>query len=81
MDIENAALVVCITVFAVIGINAVIYAMVSRGGTVGQIELMRRAAQRLRQPWEPEDQALQELSEHVAKLKRWKEENKDLPED
>jgi hypothetical protein len=80
MDFESAALVICITIFAVIGINAAIYVMVSRGGTVGQIELMRRAANRLRQPWEPEDNALQELSEQVAELKRWRE-NKDLPEE
>ncbi len=73
MDFENAGLVICITIFIVIGINAAIYTMVSKGGTIGQIELMRRAAKRLRQPWEPEDRALEELSKQVAEIKRWRE--------
>lgn len=72
MDLNRAGLVVCITLFIVIGINAAIYAMVMRrrsNGTVGQIELLQRAAKRARDPWEQENTDLKELSERVAGLR------------
>ena len=69
MDIGKTYWVVCITLFIVIGFNAMIYAWAKRDQTVGQIELFRRAAHRAQQPWITEDQALKELSEKVAELK------------
>jgi len=69
MDLEKAGLVICITLFVVIGFNALIYLSVSRGDTAGSIELFRRATQRVRDPWKPEDDALEELSRLVSELK------------
>lgn len=72
VDTENVLLVVCLTLFLVIGINAALYVSLRGGGTQTQIDLFRRAAQRARQPWKEEDEALQELSERVAALKEQK---------
>jgi hypothetical protein len=69
MDYSKAALVVCVTLFIVIGFNAMIYVSVTRGKTVGTIELLRRAAGRARDPWRTEDVALDELSRLVSTLK------------
>jgi hypothetical protein len=69
MDVSRAILVVCITLFIVIGINAAIYVSVTRKNTIGQIELMRRAAKRARDPWKQENDDLMELSKRVADLK------------
>jgi hypothetical protein len=73
MDPNKAILVCCITLFLVIGINAVIYVSVSRKNTVGQIELMRRAARQARNPWGREDKDLQELAAHASKIKELRE--------
>lgn len=73
MDLNKAALVICLTVFIVIGINAAIYASLRRGTTIGQIELLRKAAGRARKPWENEDKALSELSRRVNELKKFDE--------
>lgn len=69
MDYEKAGLVVCLTLFIVVGINAAIYATLSRKNEVGQIDLFRKAAHRARDPWEGEDKALKELSQMVKGLR------------
>lgn len=69
MDYGKVTLVVCLTLFIVIGINAAIYAALTRGKEVGQIELFRRAAQRARRPWASEDDELDELARRVKTLK------------
>lgn len=69
MDYQKAALVVCLTVFIVILINAMIYISVTRDKSVGTIEMLRRAAERARDPWAVEDSALEELSSLVSPLK------------
>ena len=69
MDPSRVFLVVCITLFVVVGINAAIYVSVTRKNSIGQIELMRRAANRARDPWKPEDDNLKELSRLVSDLK------------
>lgn len=71
MDLSKAALVVCLTLFIVIGINAAIYVSLARRkhNSVGQIELLRRAASRARDPWEQENTDLRELSRRVTELK------------
>ena len=71
MDLDRVPIIIYGVIFLVVGINAAIYAMASRGGTIRQIELGKRMFQRLRQPWEPEDKALEELSAAVKKLKSW----------
>jgi hypothetical protein len=73
MDPNKAFLVCCITLFLVIGINAAIYVSVSRKNTVGQIELMRRAASQARNPWGKEDKDLQELAGRVSRIKELRE--------
>jgi len=70
MEFEKAALVVCITLFIVIGINALIYLSVTRGNVTGSMELFRRASERMRDPWKAEDDSLQELSTLVAELQK-----------
>lgn len=68
MDTGRAALVIVLTLVIVIGVNAAIYVSLRSRKTVGQIELLRRAANRARNPWEDEDNDLRELSRRVAAL-------------
>jgi hypothetical protein len=75
MDSGKAALVVCLTLFIVIGINAAIYVSFTRKNTTSQIELLRRAAQRARDPWEKENTDLKELSQRVSELKERKKDD------
>jgi hypothetical protein len=70
MDTTKVILVVCITLAAVAIINAAIFAAIRRGNEAGQIELFQRAVRRTRQPWQSEDDALQELSKRVEELKK-----------
>ena len=70
MDIERAALVICLTLFVVIGINAAIYVSFRKGEGVKQVDLFRQAFKTARQPWKSEDDSLKELSELVSELKQ-----------
>jgi uncharacterized membrane protein affecting hemolysin expression len=76
MDTGRAAIVICIALFLVIGINAAIYVAFVRKNSVSQIELMRRAAERARDPWQTENEDLKELSRLVKQLKDDREEEK-----
>jgi len=69
MDVEKLALVLCITVLLVVSINAALYVSLRNHKTVGQIELIHKAARRARRPWGEEEDALKELSQRVAALK------------
>jgi hypothetical protein len=69
MDLDRAFLVICLTVGAVILFNVMIYLSVRRGNEVTTIDLMRKAARRARNPWQDEDDALQELSDIVSGFK------------
>jgi len=66
----RALLVVVLTLVGVILINVAIYYSIKGKGTIGQINLMQKAARQARNPWEVEDKALAELSELVKKLKK-----------
>ncbi len=70
MDTGRAALVIFLTLFIVIGVNALIYLSLRKRSSIGQIEMMRRAARRARNPWEDEENDLRELSRRVAELKK-----------
>jgi hypothetical protein len=70
MDATKIILIVCITLVAVAILNAAIFAALRRGNEAGQIELLQRAARRTRRPWQPEDEALKELSKRVEALKK-----------
>jgi hypothetical protein len=69
MDLERAFLVICLTIAAVVVFNVILYLAFRRGDEVTTINLLRNAAQRARNPWQDEDDALQELSELVSNLK------------
>jgi len=69
MDLDRAFLVICLTVGAVILFNVMIYLSVRRGDEVTTMNLMRKAARRARNPWQDEDDALQELSDIVSGFK------------
>jgi hypothetical protein len=60
IDLEKLLLVICLTVLIVAGLNALAYAALRRGDEDNMINLTRKAAQRARNPWQDEDQALQE---------------------
>ena len=70
-------LVIGLTLLIVVGVNVLIYFSVTRKNTIGQIELLRRAAKQARNPWEVEDNALAELSKLVADLKENSSQGKD----
>ncbi|OGO66229.1 MAG: hypothetical protein A2Z45_09625 [Chloroflexi bacterium RBG_19FT_COMBO_55_16] len=70
MNTDNVTLVVCLTLFIVVGINAALYVALRRGKEASLVELTRRAVHRLRDPWKDEDEALQELSKLVSKFKQ-----------
>lgn len=69
MNTEKAIIVVCLTLFIVIGFNVAIFLSFRGRGTRGQIDMFREAAQRVKDPWKDEDEALEELSKRVASLK------------
>jgi hypothetical protein len=73
LDPDRAFLVICLTLVIVVGVNAVIFSILRRGNEAGQIELLRRAASQVKQPWSKEDDALKELSKRVAELKEKRE--------
>jgi hypothetical protein len=66
----NILLVICLTALIGIGVPAMLYAGLRGRGTIGQIELMRKAAKRSQQPWQPEDAQLKELAQRVEKLRK-----------
>ena len=75
MDFSRAVPVICLALILVVGINAFLFVSLSHKNNVGQIELMRRAAKRARDPWEQENKDLQELSRIVEELKNKKHED------
>jgi hypothetical protein len=66
----NIILVICLTALIGIGVPAMLYAGLRGRGTVGQIDLMRKAAKRSQKPWQPEDDQLKELASRVEKLQK-----------
>jgi hypothetical protein len=74
MDIDRATIVICLTLFIIIGINAAIYASFRRGTQSTTVDLLRKAAKRARDPWKVEDQALQELSDLTSQFRGDKDE-------
>lgn len=68
IDTGKALLVIGLTILGVVLINLAIYYSVRGRGTIHQIELMRKAVGRARNPWSAEDSALQELASLVSQL-------------
>jgi hypothetical protein len=72
IDSNRVTIVLCLAVVAIVFVNLMIFSLLRRGpgNSVSQIEIMRRAAKRARQPWQEEDDNLAELSRQVAALKQ-----------
>ncbi|HEY61318.1 MAG: hypothetical protein J7L73_04220 [Anaerolineales bacterium] len=71
MEISRTTIVICITLFIVVGFNALLYiSLVKRKNTVSQIDLLRKAAKRSQNPWIEEEQKLEELSRLVKEFKK-----------
>lgn len=72
MDAGKVILVVCLTIVGVVAINAILYLALRRGQEANAITLIRKAALRVRDPWNDEAKALDELSQRVAGLNQTK---------
>jgi hypothetical protein len=66
---SNVLLVLCLTGLIGLGVPAMLYAGLRRGGS-GQIEMMKRAGSGARKPWKAEDDQLSELSRRVEGLRK-----------
>lgn len=73
MDPGRALIVVGITLVIVILFNVAIYLSARGDRTIDQVEMLRRAGRRFRNPWGVEDKMLDELSQAAAKLRDEKE--------
>jgi hypothetical protein len=69
MDFTRALIIVGLALGLVVVINLGLYLLLTRKNTFFEIDLFRKAAGRARQPWQSEDDALEELSERVKHLK------------
>ena len=70
MDAGKAALVIVITLIIVVGLNIGIYVSLKRGNKPHTIDTIRKATISLQQPFGKEDDALKELSQRVAELRK-----------
>ncbi|MDD5469152.1 MAG: hypothetical protein PHS96_15290 [Anaerolineales bacterium] len=68
--LERVLLVTCASLFVVIGLNVLIYLAFHKGEPVGKIEVFKRAADRLRQPWQEEQAEIGELARRVEALRQ-----------
>ncbi len=71
MDPVKAGIVILITLVVIVIINLAIYFYARRGrhGLPHEIEMLKRAANRVRNPWVKEDTMLEELSRLTEALK------------
>ena len=70
MNADRIALIICAAIGGAVLIPLLIYASLRRQNVNQQIELLKRAASRSRQPWVHEDESLQELSRLIGHLKK-----------
>lgn len=68
MDTDRVLLVIVLTVLIVVGVNGILYVALRRGNEANLVDLTRKSLHNVRNPWQAEDQALQELSRLVADL-------------
>jgi len=74
LEISKTTIVVCVTIFIIVGINATLYvSLVKNKNTVSQFDLLRKATKRARHPWEKEETNLEELSRLVKELNNKKD--------
>ena len=68
MNPDRVILVIVLTILIVIGANGIIYLSLRRGNDANMVDLTRKFFQNARNPWQAEDQSLQELSHLVEDL-------------
>ena len=68
MDLDKVTIVVCLTLFVVIGIAALNQSLHRRGNQTEATRTVGQAATRARSPWQHEDEALEELSDLISQL-------------
>ncbi len=69
MDPGQLIFLFCLVAFIVIGINAFLYVTLKQRSTITQVDLLRKAADRARDPWGEENANLAELSARIADLR------------
>jgi len=69
MGNDQGLWIVCLTLFIVIGVNALIYVSLRGKKTAGLAETLRHVTRQVRNPWEMEDRAIGELSRLVEGLR------------
>lgn len=80
--LDQAGVVICLTILLVLLINAMILMLVRRNRPNSEIEMMRRIASTARNPFAKEERQVEELSRLVAGLKEAHQgEKTDNPED
>lgn len=68
MNPDRVILVIVLTILIVIGANGILYLSLRRGNETNMVNLTRKFLHNARNPWQEEDQSLQELSRLVADL-------------
>jgi len=58
-----------IVIALVVGVNGLLLVALRKGRDIQQIQLWQKAAHRARDPWQPENDDLAELSKLVSQLK------------
>lgn len=69
MDISRASWVICITIVAVIILNAGIFLAFSKRKPDSYSSTFGKATREMRNPWQREDERLAELSQRIANLR------------
>ncbi len=64
----SPGVVVLLALGLVVLVNGILLLTVAKSGTRQQIRMLRKAAKRARDPWEPEQQALSELRQRIEEL-------------
>lgn len=62
----SPAAVICLTLLIVVAVNGGLILALRRGGS--EVDLLRRAAKAVRNPWAEQDQTMSELRERVSQL-------------
>jgi len=68
MNPDRVLLVIVLTILIVVGANGIIYLSLRRGNEANMVDLTRKFLHNARNPWQEEDQSLQELSHLVEDL-------------
>ena len=70
MDYDKGVWVVCLVIFIIVGLNAMIYAAFKGDKSGSMSEIPNQVTKPARNPWKAEDANLAELSQVVSGLKK-----------